>query len=179
MAIDPAKFTVGKLVEEISDVEDVERLKEILVAEKKSKNRKGAIKVIRERIELIGGEKRAELGEFDPNAHSIPEMGAAIRKIENVATLKTILDLEKAGENRVNAVVLIESRIKKFSETSKEEKLDLQELSIAGIANAIRGIEDADELRALLAQEGLGENRTSVKKQIQKALTFSYFLCFF
>ncbi len=170
MAVDPEKFTVGKLVEEISGVEDVEKLKEILVAEEKGKNRKGAIKAIRGRIELIGREKGAELGGFDPNAHSIPEIGAAIKEIENVATLKTILDLEKTGENRANAVILIGSRIKKFSETSKEEKLDPRELSIAGMANAIRRIEDADELRALLAQEGLGENRVSVKKQIQNKI---------
>ena len=53
MAIDPAKFTVGKLVEEISDVENVERLKEILVAEEKNKNRKGALEGIQERIESV------------------------------------------------------------------------------------------------------------------------------
>lgn len=53
MAIDPAKFTVGKLVEEISDVENVERLKEILVAEEKNKNRKGALEGIQEQIESV------------------------------------------------------------------------------------------------------------------------------
>ena len=85
-------------------------------------------------------------------------------------SLKAILDLEKSGENRASAVVLIESRIKKFSEKVEEGEIDIKSMTIAGIANAIRGIESADELRGLLAQEEGGENRVAVKKQIQNKI---------
>ena len=82
MAIDPSKLTVGKLIKEISGVEDIKKLKEILAAEETGKNRKGALKGIQDRIGLIGGGNGAVVGEFDPNTHSIPEIGAAIREIE-------------------------------------------------------------------------------------------------
>ena len=53
MAIDPSKLTVGKLIKEISGVEDIKKLKEILAAEETGKNRKSALQGIQEQIESI------------------------------------------------------------------------------------------------------------------------------
>ena len=149
MTIDPKKLTIGDLTKEISKIEDSEELNNILVAEKEGKGRKGAINAIMERIENVSSGTGGE-GVFNPNSHDIREIGAAIREIEDVESLKAILDLEKSGENRASAVVLIESRIKKFSEKVEEGEIDIKSMTIAGIANAIRGIESADELRGLL-----------------------------
>ncbi len=169
MTIDPKKLTIGDLAKEISKIEDSEELNNILVAEKEGKGRKGAINAITERIENVS-EGTGGDGVFNPNSHDIREIGAAIREIEDVTSLKAILDLEKSGENRASAIVLIESRIKKFSEKVEEGEIDVKSMTIAGIANAIRGIESADELRGLLAQEEGGENRVAVKKQIQNKI---------
>jgi transcriptional regulator of aromatic amino acid metabolism len=53
MSIDPSKLTVGNLIKEISGVADIKKLKEILVAEEKNKNRKGALEGIQEQIESV------------------------------------------------------------------------------------------------------------------------------
>ena len=53
MSIDPSKLTVGNLIKEISGVEDVKKLKEVLVAEENGKKRKGALKGIQEQIKSI------------------------------------------------------------------------------------------------------------------------------
>ena len=170
MTIDPKKLTIGKLVKEISKIENVEELNNILVAEGEGKGRKGAISAITERIGSLGDDEIKEGDIFDPTSHDIREIGAAIKEIEDVEILKSILDLEKSGEGRASAMVLIESRIKKFSEKNVEGDLDLKSMTIAGIANSIRAIESADELRELLTQEESGENRVAVKKQIQNKI---------
>ena len=53
MLIDPSKLTVGNLIKEISGVEDIKKLKEILAAEENGKKRKGALKGIQEQIESV------------------------------------------------------------------------------------------------------------------------------
>ena len=130
VTIDPKKLTIGDLAKEISKIEDSEELNNILVAEKEGKGRKGAINAITERIENVSGGTGGD-GVFNPNSHDIREIGAAIREIEDVTSLKAILDLEKSGENRASAIVLIESRIKKFSEKVEEGEIDVKSMKSA------------------------------------------------
>jgi electron transfer flavoprotein alpha subunit len=104
---------------------------------------------------------------IDPNEHTIQELGPALKDIEDVSELEEILQLEHRGENRTGAIALIESRIEKFSEDEQEEgEVELAGMSVADVGNAIRGIDEVDELEALLEQEESGEDRDSVKRLI-------------
>ena len=171
MIKDPNEIKVGDLKKEVVKIEDLDELKKILLSEKKGKNRRTAIDVIEKRIGMIEGDGIVNSkGDLDPNEYDIAKLGSAIREIEDAKQLESILGLEKSGKNRPNAVVLIESRIKKFSSEKDEGKIILSSLSVAGVANAMRGIENADELRELLSQESDGENRTAVKKQLQNKI---------
>ena len=70
MSIDPSKLTVGNLLKEISNVEDIEALKEILTAETNGKNRKGALSGIQQQIESI--EVLGPSGVASPNRYLKP-----------------------------------------------------------------------------------------------------------
>ncbi len=110
---------------------------------------------------------------FDPGEYSIQELGPAIQEIEDVEELREILEAEEAGEDRVGAKKLIESRIEKFAADDEDDgdgAIDLAEMSIADIANALRRIEEVEELEALLEQEEAGEDRDSVKRQINNRI---------
>jgi len=108
---------------------------------------------------------------LDPSEYTIPELGPAIQDIDDLAELEEILEAEKEGDNRTGAVTLIESRIEKFSDDDEEEgELDLAEMSVADVANAIRGMNDPEELQELIDREEAGKDRDSVKKQIQNRI---------
>ena len=70
MSIDPSKLTVGNLLKEISNIEDVNELKEILSAETTGKNRKGALSGIQQQIESI--EVLGPSGVASPNRYLKP-----------------------------------------------------------------------------------------------------------
>jgi len=108
---------------------------------------------------------------LDPSEYTIQELGPAIQDIDDLEALEAILEAEKDGDNRKGAVTLIESRIEKFSEDAEEDgEIDLEEMSVADVANAIRGMNDPEELQALIDQEEAGKDRDSVKKQIQNRI---------
>ncbi|WP_255246149.1 electron transfer flavoprotein subunit alpha/FixB family protein [Halolamina sp. CBA1230] len=90
--------------------------------------------------------------------------------VEDVDTLRALLDAEEAGENRTPVKTVIESRIEKFAEEDEEpdtDELDLAEMSAADVGNAVQDIDDGDVLRELIDREEDGENRDSVKSLIQ------------
>ena len=70
MSIDPSKLTVGNLLKEISNIEDINELKEILSAETTGKNRKGALSGIQQQIESI--EVLGPSGVASPNPYLKP-----------------------------------------------------------------------------------------------------------
>ena len=108
---------------------------------------------------------------LDPSEHDISELGPAIQEIEDVETLRAVLAAEEDGEDRVGAKKLIESRIEKFTEDEEADgEVDLTGMSTAEAANAIRGIDEPEELQALLDKEEAGEDRGAVKTQIQNRL---------
>ncbi len=109
---------------------------------------------------------------LDPNEYTIAELGPEIQDIEDVETLREILDAEESGENRTGAKKLIESRIEKFEADDEDggSEIDLEEMSLADIANAVRDIESVEELEALLEAEESGDDRDSVKTQINNRL---------
>ena len=182
-AIDPDDHTVDELRSALDDVDDTEELQAILEAEQEGKDRKTAIEAIEARIEAVGGTEdvAAEEGEeaeaaaeapFDPAEHDMASLGPAVQDIEDVEELEALLAAEEAGEDRDPAKTLIGSRIEKFTEDESAEEggIDLAEDSVADIANALRSMEDVDELRSLLEEEESGQDRNSVTNQIQNRI---------
>jgi electron transfer flavoprotein alpha subunit len=105
---------------------------------------------------------------LDPSEYTISELGPAIQEVEDVDELEAILETEKAGEDRVGAKKLIESRIEKFTEDDEESgELDLSEMSPADVGNELPNIDDVERLEALLEREKAGEDRSSVKTLIE------------
>ncbi|WP_435363860.1 electron transfer flavoprotein subunit alpha/FixB family protein [Haloarchaeobius sp. DYHT-AS-18] len=111
--------------------------------------------------------------ELDPNDYDISELGPALKDIEDVDELREILAAEEAGEDRVGAKKLIESRIEKFEDDGEEvdaDALDPTGMTVADIGNAVRDIDDVDQLESLLEREEAGDDRSSAKKLIQKRI---------
>ncbi|WP_410767069.1 electron transfer flavoprotein subunit alpha/FixB family protein [Haloferax sp. DFSO60] len=109
--------------------------------------------------------------EFNPGDYDISELGPAIKDIEDVGELEEILQAEHRGENRAGAIALIESRIKKFSESDEPEDvegLDLDSMSAAEVGNALQSIDEVSDLDSLLEREESGKDRDSVKRLINK-----------
>jgi len=100
------------------------------------------------------------------------ELGPKIKDIEDLDELRAILEAEKAGEDRVGAKTLIESRIEKFEADDDDDdgEIDLEEMSPADLGNALRRIDDVAELEALLEREEAGEDRGSIKRLINNRI---------
>jgi electron transfer flavoprotein alpha subunit len=109
---------------------------------------------------------------IDPNDYTIQELGPELKDIEDVSELEEILQKEHRGENRQGALALIESRIEKFSEDEEDGdgEVDLAGMSVADVGNAVRGIDEVEELEALIDQEEAGEDRDSVKRLISQRI---------
>ena len=110
--------------------------------------------------------------EFDPGEYDIAELGPAIREIEDVETLETVLERERAGEDRAGARTLIESRIEKFTEDDggDDDGFDLAEMSAADVGNAVRDVDEVADLEALIERERAGEDRDSVISLIESRI---------
>ncbi|QKY21753.1 electron transfer flavoprotein subunit alpha/FixB family protein [Halolamina sp. CBA1230] len=178
VALDPADYSVDELKAELEEVDDVDELESILAAERDGKNRKTATDAIEGRLEALrdeaAGESEDSEGDgdlpFDPGEHDVSEIGPKVNDVEDVDTLRALLDAEEAGENRTPVKTVIESRIEKFAEEDEEpdtDELDLAEMSAADVGNAVQDIDDGDVLRELIDREEDGENRDSVKSLIQ------------
>ncbi|MDS0294685.1 electron transfer flavoprotein subunit alpha/FixB family protein [Halogeometricum luteum] len=109
---------------------------------------------------------------LDPGEYDISELGPAIKDVDDVEELREILEAEQSGENRAGAVALVESRIEKFSEDDEEgvEEIDLSAMSAAEVGNALQRVDEANELERLLREETEGEDRSAVKRLIQRRL---------
>jgi len=109
---------------------------------------------------------------IDPGEYTIQELGPAIKDIDDVEALRDILAAEEAGEDRVGAKRLIESRIEKFTEDDAADAGDLDPtgMSPAEVGNRVRELDDPADLEAMLEAEEAGEDRGSVKNLITNRL---------
>jgi len=109
---------------------------------------------------------------LDPSEYDISELGPAIQEVEDVDELEDILEAEKAGEDRVGAKQLVESRIEKFREDGDDGgddgDFDPTEMSPADIANALQDVDSVDRLEELRELEEDGEDRDNVLRLIDK-----------
>ncbi|MUV87272.1 electron transfer flavoprotein subunit alpha/FixB family protein [Natronomonas sp. CBA1123] len=109
----------------------------------------------------------------DPTEHEIAELGPKIKDVEDLDELEEMLELEEGGEDRDPVKTLIEGRIEKLSADDEEpdpSEADLTELTVADIANLVRGIEDVDVLEDILERERDGKERKSAISQIENRI---------
>ncbi len=110
---------------------------------------------------------------FDPGEFEVADLGPKLKDIDDVDELKAILEREERGQNRPQVITLIESRVEKYEGEDEEvdaDELDLSEMSTADVGNAIRSIEDVEQLEALLEQEVEGKDRSGVKGLIESRI---------
>lgn len=124
--IDPSDFTIQELGPEISEIEDVEELEEILAAEKDGEARKGAIALIESRIEKFTESEDPEDGDLDPGELSLADLGNQIRSINEADELRELLEAEKEGKNRDGAINLIENRLESVEGSEEGEEIEAQ-----------------------------------------------------
>ena len=189
--IDVGAHTVADLETELEEIDDPRVLEGLLAAEEDGKQRKSAQEAIQARMDAISPpeeavedesteptegkyrENAADL-ELDPAEYEIAELGPALQGVEDPDELQAIHDAEQEGQGRDPVLTLLDSRIEKANAALEEEDadgdIDLAAMSVADVANAIRGIDDPEELRALLDQEEAGESRDAVEKQIRNRL---------
>ncbi|WP_436923845.1 electron transfer flavoprotein subunit alpha/FixB family protein [Halosimplex amylolyticum] len=108
--------------------------------------------------------------EIDPTEHEIADLGPKIKDVDDADELREMLELEEGGEDRAPVKTLIESRIEKLEEEDGEidpETVDLEDLTVADIANLVRDIDDVDVLEDLLEREQAGQDRKTAKGQIE------------
>jgi electron transfer flavoprotein alpha subunit len=113
------------------------------------------------------------VAEFDPGEHDISELGPKLADVEDVEHLRAIRTAEEEGENRPEAIALIESRIEKYEGPGDDvdaDELDLSEMSTADVGNAVQGIDDVERLEELLEREEEGQDRTGVKNLVQSRI---------
>ncbi|SEW08791.1 electron transfer flavoprotein subunit alpha/FixB family protein [Halobacterium jilantaiense] len=109
---------------------------------------------------------------LDPGEYDISELGPAIQGVENVDELEAILEAEKAGEDRVGAKRLVESRIEKFREDGDggDGGFDPSEMSPADIANALQDVDSVERLQEIRELEEDAEDRDNVLRLVDKRI---------
>ncbi|RRJ29201.1 electron transfer flavoprotein subunit alpha/FixB family protein [Halocatena pleomorpha] len=112
------------------------------------------------------------MAELDPSEYTIAELGPEIKEIEDVATLEEVLEAERNTKDREGAKTLLESRIEKFSEDDDADvgDLDLSEMSVADLGNALQDIDEMETLESLLEREAEEQNRDSATRLIESRI---------
>ncbi|WP_142858887.1 electron transfer flavoprotein subunit alpha/FixB family protein [Salinigranum halophilum] len=109
--------------------------------------------------------------EVDPTEYDIAELGPKIKDVDDRDELAEMLAAEEAGEDRAPVKTLIQSRIDKLSEDDGGDgDIDLAEMGLADLANAIKSMDDVDRLRTLLEEEQAGQNRDTIVRQFENRL---------
>ncbi|PSQ07344.1 electron transfer flavoprotein subunit alpha [Halobacteriales archaeon QS_5_68_33] len=111
--------------------------------------------------------------EIDPTELEIAELGPKIKDVDDADELREMRELEAAGEDRAPVKTLIEDRLEKVEAEDEEvsaEDIDLAEMTVADLANAVRDIEDVDVLEDLLEREKAGQDRKTAKERIESQI---------
>ena len=108
--------------------------------------------------------------DIDPTELEIAELGPKIKDVDDPDELREMLELEEGGEDRVPVKTLIEDRIEKLEAEDEEvdaSSADLDDMTVADIANLVRDIDDVDVLEDMLEREEAGQDRKTAKSQIE------------
>ena len=109
---------------------------------------------------------------LDPNEYEIGELGPKLGSIEDPEELEAILEAEEAGQDRAPVKTLINSRIEKLTAEDEEleGEIDPADLTLAELGNALRKIDDVEELEAILEAEQAGQDRKGARDLIEKRI---------
>jgi electron transfer flavoprotein alpha subunit len=110
---------------------------------------------------------------IDPTEHDISELGPKINEVDDVDELEAMLELEAEGADRAPVRTLIESRIEDLEADDEDvdpAEADLEELTVADIANLVRDVEDVELLEDMLERERAGKERSSAISQIERRI---------
>jgi electron transfer flavoprotein alpha subunit len=110
---------------------------------------------------------------IDPTEHEIAELGPKITDVDDADELREMLALEEANEDRAPVKTLIEDRIETVAgddEAVDAGEVDLEELTVADLANLVRDIEDVDVLEDMLERETAGKDRKTAKERIESQI---------
>ena len=109
---------------------------------------------------------------IDPNEYEIAELGPKIKDVDDRQELEAMLAAEEDGEDRTPVKTLIQSRIDKLDEDDEDGdgEIDLAEMGMADLANAIKSMDDTERLRSLLEEEREGKNRDTIIRQFENRL---------
>jgi len=108
--------------------------------------------------------------DIDPTELEIAELGPKIKDVDDADELREMLELEEGGEDRVPVKTLIEDRIEKLEAEDEEadaSSADLDDMTVADIANLVRDVEDVSVLEDMLEREQAGQDRKTAKSQIE------------
>ncbi|WP_280587134.1 electron transfer flavoprotein subunit alpha/FixB family protein [Halorubrum sp. Boch-26] len=115
--------------------------------------------------------------DIDPTEHEIAELGPEVNGVDDLEELAEMLELEREGPDRGPVQTLIESRIETLESEAESgdeavdpAEVDPAELSIAEVANMVRGVDDPDLLRDLLDRERDGEDRDGAVTRIESRI---------
>ncbi|WP_226012665.1 electron transfer flavoprotein subunit alpha/FixB family protein [Halomicrobium salinisoli] len=112
--------------------------------------------------------------EIDPTDHDIAELGPKIKDVEDPEEVEEMLALEAEGEDRAPVKTLLEDRLEKLTAEDEGEadpsEATLSEMTVADVANLVRGVDDVDVLEDLLERETEGEDRKTAKERIESRI---------
>ncbi|EMA47367.1 electron transfer flavoprotein subunit alpha/FixB family protein [Halococcus saccharolyticus] len=151
---DPGEHTVEQLQDELAAIDSPRELEGMLDAEKDGQQRKTAQEAIRARMREVGP---AEGEVVEEGTETEGEYRESADEVEGDQEGATSASDEGAGESS-------------GASDADDLALDPAEYDIAEFGPAIKGVDDADELEAILAAEESGEDRDNVKTLIESRI---------
>jgi electron transfer flavoprotein alpha subunit len=118
--LDPAEHAIADLGPAIRDIEDLEGLQAILAAEEAGEDRAPVKQLVRSRIEKFeedaGDDDGLDLAEASP-----ADVANAVRDIDDVAELETLLEQERDGQARDSVLTQIENRLESVQGSDEDD----------------------------------------------------------
>ena len=146
---DPGEHTVEQLQDELAEIDSPRELEGMLDAEKDGQQRKTAQEAIRARMREVGPAKDDAVEEGTETEGEYRESADEVEGNQEAASASD----EGASD-----------------ESADDLALDPAEYDIAEFGPAINGVEEPDELEAILAAEEGGEDRDNVKTLIESRI---------
>jgi|GEM_PF-48128 len=123
--LDPGEYEMAELGPALQDIEDLDGLRAILAAEEAGEDRAPAKTLIESRIEKFEADDDADEGGIDLAEDSVADIANALRSMEDLDALKSLLEEEEAGEDRNAVTNQIQNRIDAVEGSDEEAEAQL------------------------------------------------------